>query len=349
MGRSPESAHADRVLDTVVKGDPRKADPKADPKDKAEPNHDSKDDPKNAPAAAVSALAASWRRSGQLHALDPATHAPSCRLTAAEIAAARERLGRLLAIAQASLERLFLAVGGVGCSVLLADAEGIVIDRRGARGDDSTFESWGLWTGAVWSERHEGTNAIGTCLVEKRPLTIDRDQHYLARNTRLFCTTAPIFDEHGQLKAALDVSSCRADLTEGFGRLIATTVADAARMIEAENFRQAFPHARIVLTPDSKREINSLLAVDRNDLVIGATRSARRALGLSASALSRPVPAGDLIKGARAEGDDIDAAERAVLKRALARAGGNVSKAAKELDLSRATLHRKMKRLGLER
>ena len=34
---------------------------------------------------------------------------------------------------------------------------------------------------------------------------------------------------------------------------------------------------------------------------------------------------------------------------ALARAGGNVSKAAKELDLSRATLHRKMKRLGLER
>ncbi|WP_283806054.1 helix-turn-helix domain-containing protein, partial [Bradyrhizobium sp. ORS 375] len=28
---------------------------------------------------------------------------------------------------------------------------------------------------------------------------------------------------------------------------------------------------------------------------------------------------------------------------------GNVSKAAKELDVSRATLHRKMKRLGLER
>jgi transcriptional regulator of acetoin/glycerol metabolism len=326
MGRSPESAHSERVLDAVAKGVP-------------------KDVVKNAPA--VSALAASWRRSGHLHALDPATHAPSCRLTAAEIAAARDRLGRLLAIAQASLERLFLAVGGVGCSVLLADADGIVLDRRGARGDDATFEAWGLWTGAVWSERHEGTNAIGTCLVEKRPLTIDRDQHYLARNARLFCTTAPIFDEHGQLRAALDVSSCRTDLTEGFGRLIATTVADAARMIEAENFRQAFPNARIVLTPDSEREVNSLLAVDRNDLVIGATRSARRTLGLST--LVRPVPAGDLIKGTRAEGDDIDAAERAVLKRALARAGGNVSKAAKELDLSRATLHRKMKRLGFER
>jgi len=327
MGRSLGNAHSDRVLEAVAK-----ASAKAD-----------------TAAPAVSALAASWRRSGHLHALDPATHAPSCRLTAAEIAAARERLGRLLAIAQGSLDRLFLAVGGVGCSVLLADADGTVLERRGARGDDATFESWGLWTGAVWSERHEGTNAIGTCLVEKRPLTIDRDQHYLTRNARLFCTTAPIFDEHGQLKAALDVSSCRADLTEGFGRLIATTVADAARMIEAENFRQAFPHARIMLTPDSERDINSLLAVDSNDLVVGATRAARRALGLSASALARPVPAGDLIPGVRADGDGIDAAERAVLKRALARAGGNVSKAAKELDMSRATLHRKMKRLGLER
>ncbi len=327
MGRSLGNAHSDRVLEVVAK-----------PAAKADTG-----------APAVSALAASWRRSGHLHALDPATHAPSCRLTVAEIGAARERLGRLLAIAQGSLDRLFLAVGGVGCSVLLADADGTVVERRGARGDDATFESWGLWTGAVWSERHEGTNAIGTCLVEKRPLTIDRDQHYLTRNARLFCTTAPIFDEHGQLKAALDVSSCRADLTEGFGRLIATTVADAARMIEAENFRQAFPHARIMLTPDSERDINSLLAVDSNDLVVGATRAARRALGLSASALARPVPAGDLIGGARADGDGIDAAERAVLKRALARAGGNVSKAAKELDVSRATLHRKMKRLGLER
>ncbi|WP_257168786.1 helix-turn-helix domain-containing protein [Bradyrhizobium sp. SRS-191] len=340
MRPSRGSAHSDRVLDAVAKGE-SKGDAKGDAK------ADLKDDATSSPA--VSALAASWRRSGHLHALDPAAHAPPPRLTAMEIAVARERVGRLLAIAQASLDRLFHAVGGVGCSVLLADADGTVLDRRGARGDDATFESWGLWTGAVWSERHEGTNAIGTCLVEKRPLTIDRDQHYLTRNSRLFCTTAPIFDEHGQLRAALDVSSCRTDLTEGFGRLIATTVADAARLIEAENFRQAFPQARIVLTPDTEREINSLLAVDSNDLVVGATRAARRVLGLSPQALARPVPASDLIRGARSVSDDIDAAERAVLTRALARAGGNVSKAAKELDMSRATLHRKMKRLGLER
>jgi len=46
-------------------------------------------------------------------------------------------------------------------------------------------------------------------------------------------------------------------------------------------------------------------------------------------------------------GEDFDAAERGAVQRALARAGGNVSEAARALRVSRATLHRKMNRLGV--
>jgi len=320
MGRQLGVVHAERVLEVLAGG-------------------------KNA----NSGIAASWRRSGNLHALDPANRAPSRRLTQAEVAAAQERLEQLLRVAQSTLDRLFLAVGRVGCSVLLADGGGLVVDRRGAVADDATFDDWGLWTGAVWSENCEGTNGIGTCIFEKRPVTIDRDQHFFTRNSRLFCTTAPIFDEYGEQAGALDVSSCRADLTEGFAHLIATAVADSARIIEAENFRRAFPDSRILLTPKSERAINSLLAVDRDDLVIGATRAARRALGLSPAVLAHPIPAADLIGETRAASDDIVMAERAVLHRALVRSNGNVSKAAKDLDISRATLHRKLKQLALHR
>jgi transcriptional regulator of acetoin/glycerol metabolism len=320
MGRSLGAVHAERVLGVLAGG-----------------------------RIANAGLEASWRRSGHLHALDPANSAPSRRLTQAEVAVAHERLGRLLRVAQSTLDRLFLAVGGVGCSIVLADGGGLVVERRGATADDATFDAWGLWTGAVWSEKFEGTNGIGTCIVEKRPVIIDRDQHFFTRNSGLFCTTAPIFDEDGELAAALDVSSCRADLTEGFAHLIATAVADAARAVEAENFRRAFSDARILLTPQSERAINSLLAVDRDDLVVGATRAARRALGLGPAGLARPIPAADLIGEARAASDDIALAERAALHRALVRSNGNVSKAAKDLDISRATLHRRLKQLGLHR
>jgi transcriptional regulator of acetoin/glycerol metabolism len=254
-----------------------------------------------------------------------------------------------LRVAQANLDRLFLAVGGVGCSVLVADRDGVVVDRRGTPCDDSTFDGWGLWTGAVWSEKFEGTNGIGTCLVEQRAVTIDRDQHFFSRNALLSCMTAPIFDEHGDLAAAIDVSSCRADLTQGFQNLIGVAAADAARTIEAENFRLAFPDARILLTPASERAGASLVAVDNDDLVVGATRAARVTLGLNAQRLARPMPAADLIGRVRADRDGVEAAERAALNRALARAGGNVSRAAKELEMSRSTLHRKMNQFGLHR
>ena len=122
-----------------------------------------------------------------------------------------------------------------------------------------------------------------------------------------------------------------------------------ARAIEAENFRLAFPDARILLAPAGERASASLVAVDSDDLVIGATRAARLALGVNSQRLARPIPVADLIEQARVKSDGVEAAERAALHRALARAGGNVSRAAKQLDMSRSTLHRKMNQFGLRR
>lgn len=279
-----------------------------------------------------------------LHRLDPAERGPPRRLIESELRESRERLGPLVYSSQATLDRLYQAVGGVGCCVLLADRDGVPVDRRGAEADDPTFREWGLWTGTVWSEAAEGTNGIGTCIAEQRTLSIHRDQHFFTRNTDLSCTTAPIFDHEARLVAALDVSSCRADLTEAFAGLIAVAAQDAARRIEAEVFRLAFPDARILVASGAEKTGGGLIAVDRDDLVIGATRAARQALGLSPESLGRPRPVADLIGGP--EGD-LDAAERGVLQRALARAGGNASAAAHALNISRATLYRKLKRLGM--
>jgi transcriptional regulator of acetoin/glycerol metabolism len=299
--------------------------------------------------AARSALVASWRRSLTLHGLDPAERKAPRRLTAGELSEARQRIEPLLRAADASLDRLYQAVGGVGCCVLLADREGIPVERRGAVADDETFDEWGLWTGTVWSEDSEGTNGIGTCLADQRALTIHRDQHFFSRNTLMSCTTAPIYDHEGNLAAALDVSSCRSDLTEGFVNLIAIAVGDAARRIEAENFRLAFSHARILLAPMAERSASALIAVDADDLVVGATRSARLGLCITPQILAKGLPAADILGASAKASEDLDEAERGVVQRAMARAEGNVSAAAANLGISRATLHRKLARFGIRR
>lgn len=281
------------------------------------------------------------------HRLDPAARRPNDRIDSAELTHRRSRLGHFLQVAAPKLDHLFRLVGTSGCGVLLTDSDGVVLDQRCNNSDVSAFREWGLWPGADWSEASEGTNGIGTCLTERRSVTIHRGDHYFVRNTAMSCMDSPVFGADGNMIAALDVSSARVDQTEGFNQLIAAMVAHTARSIEADYFHASFPHSRIVVAPADDTELSVLLAIDADDLVVGATRGARRAFGLKPTGSLKPRPASDLFDG----GDGrrgFETAERAAVMRALARAEGNVSEAARQLGIGRATLYRHMKRLDIK-
>ena len=297
---------------------------------------------------AVTRLAASWRRSMLKHGLDPTRPPDPRRLTERELSERVERMDRFIAVARPQLDQLFQLVCPTGCNLLLTDAQGIVLEHRVSQGDAATFRGWGLWRGMDWSEEVQGTNGIGTCLAEGRQVTIHRDEHFYARNTGLSCMDAPIWGPDGRLIAALDISSARTDHTERLNALIAAQVAHSARAIEAAFFRVSFPGARIV-TPEAvgTEDGTLLLAVDKDDLAIGANRAARRAFGLEKEGQLRPRPASDLL-GRQDEATGFERAERAAVIRALARAEGNVSAAARALGVGRATLYRRMARLGID-
>jgi transcriptional regulator of acetoin/glycerol metabolism len=282
----------------------------------------------------------------QHHGLDPAARRADNRIDDAELERRRAPLACFMMVAAPRLDHLFRLVGASGCGVLLTDSTGLVLDQRCRESDAAAFRAWGLWQGADWSEASEGTNGIGTCLTEKRRVTIHRDEHFFARNTGMSCMDAPIFGADGALIAALDVSSARVEQTEAFNRLIVAMVAQTARAIEADYFRATFPQARIVVADAEDGDLAVLLAVDADDLVVGATRGARRAFGLEPAGALKARPASDLL--GRGDGPTgFERAERAAVVRALARAEGNVSRAARQLGIGRATLYRRMKRLGL--
>ena len=301
----------------------------------------------NDASIARSLVAASWSRSLNYHRLAPDSARAPERIDEHELRTVREGAGRLIAVARPAMARLLETVGDSGCCILLTDADGVVIERQGSSSHDSVFNRWGLWTGAVWSEATEGTNGIGTCLVEGRPVVIHRDQHFYSRNTGMSCMDAPIFDEHGKLAGALDVSSCRHDQTEALSRMMGSIVTEAARRIEADHFGSAFCGHRILMAPASPGGGPALLAVDRDDLVVGATRAARQVLGLDDDSFRSPRPAADILHSAPAS-QGFDEAARGEIRRALARNRGNASAAARELGIGRATLYRRMKRLGLD-
>lgn len=300
----------------------------------------------NDAAPAQSAIVASWCRSALRHGLDPERVAGQNRVDAAQLSERRAGLDMLLGIATPVLDQVFQAVGRSGCGVMLSDADGVILDRRVTDGDGDGFATAGLVEGARWDEALQGTNGIGTCLAEHRAVIVHRDQHFATRNIGITCIDAPVHDPHGRLVAALDVSSCRDDHSPVIAEMIATIVRDAARRIERGYFCQHFAGHRIICLPDAAHGGTALLAADRDDIVVGATRAARLRLGMG-DGLAATRSLGELLGGGE-QAPSFEDGDRGVLRQALARAGGNASEAARLLGIGRATLYRRMARAGIK-
>jgi transcriptional regulator of acetoin/glycerol metabolism len=297
-------------------------------------------------SAVHSPIAASWFRSAIKHGLDPERTRIQELMRGADLTQERNKHGALLAVARPILDNVYRAVGQTGCCVVLTSCDGLILESRTSAGDADDFEKARLTPGANWSEQTEGTNGIGTCLVDDRAITIFREQHFYAKNIGMSCVDAPVRDHRGRLLGAIDVSTCNQEHSQAFLNLVSTIVVDAARKIECDFFRQAFPRARIVQAGTASDMSPALLAVDNDDLVIGATRAARRLFGLNDAIIANTLPATDIL-GARTAVQELLESERSALRRALARTEGNVTEAAKQLGIGRATFYRRMKRCGL--
>ena len=296
-------------------------------------------------------IAASWRRCVLDHGLDPAAEMPPQVLTGLELRCARSELGRLLAVADAALDRLHALVSPLGYAVLMTDAQGTVVARRVAGRDEPSCRHWRLWTGAVWSETLEGTNGVGTCLAEGRPVTVHRGEHFRDRHARLTCTAAPLFDAGGRIAGALDISSSRQDVSGAILPLAMASVVEAARRIEAACFHDAFRRATLLALPPAADggvgcdASAAVVAVDGERRIVGATRAARDMLALDDGRIA----SGTVLADPHDTVDGFADAQRAVMAGALSRTQGNVTEAAHLLGISRATLHRKMRALGVGR
>src|SRR5437773_1854244 len=161
-------------------------------------------------------VSTSWERSANKHGVNPDSSDAPRILTSYELREVREPLDQLTLSAQDEIDRLYKVVREAGYTLLFCNTAGVAVEHRGDESDASRFRYWGTWLGGVWSEAIEGTNGIGTCIAEERPVTIHRTQHYRTRHVDLSCSGAPAFGADGQSMAVLDVSAI--DIAGGRGR-----------------------------------------------------------------------------------------------------------------------------------
>ncbi|MBN9043758.1 MAG: sigma-54-dependent Fis family transcriptional regulator [Rhizobiales bacterium 62-47] len=231
-------------------------------------------------------IATSWRRCLVDHKLDPARRGPPRTLTQSELKDCAAPIDALMHLAMPELEDLYRVVREAGYCVNLADTNATVLVSRLPEGEAATIlRKWKVYTGSVFSEATEGTNGLGTALAEQRPILVHRDEHFREQWAMFSCAVAPVFDHTGQLTGAVNITSCRGDLDRTAHQMALAVTAQTVRRIEDAIFRAHFRNAWIAALPGHDIAGSQLIAFDADQRVLGASRAARRSLGLSDSVI----------------------------------------------------------------
>ena len=174
----------------------------------------------------------SWRRCLNDFKLDPAREYRPTVLDGTRLKSLQAEHEELVQIARAEMDSLYEQIAGSGYALLLADTSGVILCEKIDPVLKRMFVSAGLIIGAEWSEQREGTNGIGTCVTEARPITIHQSDHFRTRHVGLSCSAAPIHDQFGKIVAVLDASCVNASGTRESQMHTVALVNTSARLIE---------------------------------------------------------------------------------------------------------------------
>lgn len=223
--------------------------------------------------ANASYIKTSWERCKDKHRISPQRKVELHTLTENEIREKREPLEQLLFDSAPILERVRRIAKQSGYSVLISDAEGATVKTFTDSDLALELQSKGIRLGTLWQEAIVGTNGLGTCLEENRPVTVDASDHYSKTLHSFSCSAAPLIGADGAVLGALDMSTFASGnrMTQALALNFVTETADE---IEALIFRKAYRSQYVVSLTDSFHATTSLIAFNEAGTIVAATTPA---------------------------------------------------------------------------
>jgi len=229
------------------------------------------------------AVNVSWLRCLNEFKLDPVREYQPVICDPGQVVELRAQHEDLVQIARAEMDSLYDGISGSGYALLLADTAGVILCEKVDPTLESLFTRAGLIVGADWSERSQGTNGIGTCVTERRPITIHESDHFRSRHAGLSCSAAPIHDPEGHLIAILDASSVNTGGTRASKLHTVALVNASARAIERCLFLRRHNADTIVHFHDRPELVDlahhGAMALDPGGVILAADPKSLELLG----------------------------------------------------------------------
>ena len=194
----------------------------------------------------------------------------------------QERNRCLLIQGRPIMEHVFEQIRDSGSMVILADANGLLLETVGDADFVSRADRVALSAGASWDENVVGTNAVGTALLEETPVSVLGSEHFLEHNGFLTCCASPIFGPDGRLIGVLDISGdYRSQQRHTLGLVRLSSAIVEKRLFESIHARDILVcfHGRADYLGSPKE---GLAAVTADGQVLAINRNGTEILGIRA-------------------------------------------------------------------
>ncbi|WP_153117152.1 sigma-54-dependent Fis family transcriptional regulator [Rhodocyclus tenuis] len=225
-------------------------------------------------------IAHSWQRCRRFGLSEIEQRVPGESLDRIALKTELERNRTLLLQSRPIMEHVYEQIRDSGSMVILADANGLLLETIGDADFVSRADRVSLVAGASWDENLRGTNAIGTALYEESAVAVLGAEHFLQHNGLLTCCASPIFGPDGRPIGVLDISGdsrSRQRHTLGLARLSASIV--EKRLFEAVHTNDILVcfhhHADYLGSPKE-----GIAAVSADGQVIAINRNGTELLGI---------------------------------------------------------------------
>jgi len=123
-----------------------------------------------------------------------------------ELFSKMEENRELVLAAAPIMNNIYDFVKGSNFFSILTDKDGCILNVIGDEDILSEAFSFKMIPGAYMDEESIGTNAMGTAIVEKHPLQISGNEHFVSAYHRWTCSACPITDSEGNSIGTLDLT-----------------------------------------------------------------------------------------------------------------------------------------------
>lgn len=192
----------------------------------------------------------------------------------------QERNRYLLLQGRPIMEHVYEQIRESGSMVILADANGLLLETVGDPDFVSRADRVSVSAGASWDENVRGTNAVGTALLEEAPVSVLGQEHFLEHNGFLTCCASPIFGPDGRLIGVLDISGdYRSNQYHTLGLVRLSSAIVEKRLFESVHARDILVcfHGRADYLGSPKE---GMVAVTSDGQVLAISRTGTEILGI---------------------------------------------------------------------